>query len=379
MDLVARFVLFGLLMGILIQQMGVAQPEDLVYPLMIFGALAAGYLLLSVSSVATFIRQQAIDQPLPTALLPIVLLMPVIVFARSNETFDITELLFTGVLLILPVSLAVLNVPQLRAGDVSLGLITVAFPILLPFVREPSSADMTSPLTTIDIAMRIGAFLLPVLLLLFTRREQKQRLNFLFVCAALSLWYAAEFDAFPRVVISPEISITYFQLAVVPLFLYMLAAAGRFEKLGLNFQPSARNISIASTNLGLFAVIAIPLGLVTGFLTVQYAGPTPIEAIGRAVGIFLIVALPEEILFRGSILTYLEDTFAWSPALVIGVSSVLFGAAHLNNPPNVGWYFVLATLAGVFYARAFMATRNVTASAAVHAAVNWIWWLLFRG
>lgn len=378
-DLVARFVLFGLLLGLLIQQMGPAQPNTFVYPLLIFGALAAGYLLLSVDSVAAFIHQQAIDQPLPTALLPIVLLMPVIVFARSNENFDITELLFTAVLLILPASLAVLNVPQLRAGDVSLGLIAVAFPILLPFVREPAGANAPSSLTTIEIAMRIGAFLLPVLLLLLTSREQKKRLNFLFVCAVLSLWYAVEFDAFPRVTVAPEISLTYFQLAVVPLFLYVLAAAGRFGKLGLNFQPSPRNISIASTNLGLFAVIAVPLGLITGYLTSHFAGPTPIEAIGRAFGIFLLVALPEEILFRGTILSYAEDTFGWSPALVIIATSVLFGAAHLNNPPNVGWYFVLATLAGVFYARAFMATRNVTASATIHTAVNWIWWLLFRG
>lgn len=378
-DLVARFVLFGLLIGLLIQQMGPAQPDAFVYPLLIFGALAAGYLLLSVDSVATFIRQQAIDQPLPTALLPIVLLMPVIVFARGSENFDITELLFTGVLLILPASLAVLNVPQLRAGDVSLGLIATTFPILLPFVREPAGANVQSPLTTIEIAMRIGAFLLPVLLLLLTSREQKKRLNFLFVCAALSLWYAVEFDAFPRVTVAPEISLTYFQLAVLPLFLYVLAAAGRFGKLGLSFLPSPRNISIATTNLGMFAVIAVPLGLVSGFLTAHFAGPTPVEAIARAAGIFLLVALPEEILFRGTILTYVEDTFQWSPALVIGVTSVLFGAAHLNNPPNVGWYFVLATLAGIFYARVFIATRNVTASAAVHAAVDWIWWLLFRG
>lgn len=378
-DLVARFVLFGLLMGVLIRQMGPAEPEAFVYPLLIFGALAAGYLLLSVSNVASFIRQQAIEQPLPSALLPIVLLMPVFVFARTNDNFDITELLFTGVLLVLPVSLAVLNVPQLRAGDVSLGLITVLFPILLPFVREPSGMDVPPPLTTIEIAMRVGAFLLPVLLLLLTRRQQKQHLNFLFVCAVLSLWYAVEFDAFPRVVIAPEISMHYFQLAVVPLFLYLLAVSGRFDKLGLNFQPSPRNISIASTHLGMFAVIAVPLGLITGYLTAQFAGPTPIDAIGRALGILLLVALPEEILFRGTILTYFEDTFQWPPALVIGVTSVLFGAAHLNNPPNVGWYFVLATLAGIFYARVFMATRNVTASAAVHAAVNWFWWLLFRG
>ncbi len=378
-DLVARFVLFGLLIGMLIQQLEPAHLNTLIYPLLVFGALAAGYLLFSVSSVAAFIGQRAGEQPLPTALLPIVLLAPVIMHARGNENFDITELLFTGVLLILPASLAVLNVPQLRGADISLGLIAVAFPILLPFVREPAGTDVPSPLTTMEIAMRIGAFMLPALLLLLTTREQKKRLNFLFVCAVLSLWYAVEFDAFPHVTVAPEITLTYFQLAVLPLFLYVLAAAGRFGKLGLDFGPSPRNISIASTNLGMFAVIAVPVGLISGYLTSRFAGPTPVEAVARAAGIFLLVALPEEMLFRGAILTYAEDTFGWSPALVIVVTSVLFGTAHLNNPPNIGWYFVLATLAGVFYARTFMATRNVTASATIHAAVNWVWWLLFKG
>jgi membrane protease YdiL (CAAX protease family) len=42
-------------------------------------------------------------------------------------------------------------------------------------------------------------------------------------------------------------------------------------------------------------------------------------------------------------------------------------------------YFVLATIAGVFYARAYLATRNVGASAALHTAVNLLWKLFFVG
>ena len=64
------------------------------------------------------------------------------------------------------------------------------------------------------------------------------------------------------------------------------------------------------------------------------------------------------------------------------MQSIIFGAAHLNThsiSSNIGWTFVFATLAGVFYARTFLATRNAASAGVVHAAVNWAGWLLFGG
>ena len=95
-------------------------------------------------------------------------------------------------------------------------------------------------------------------------------------------------------------------------------------------------------------------------------------------GLYLFIALPEEILFRGTLLRYLGDTYRWSEPVIIVVSALIFGASHLNNPPNVGWYFVLATVAGVFYARTYLMTKNVGASATLHTAVNWLWLMIFR-
>jgi membrane protease YdiL (CAAX protease family) len=378
-DLLARLALFVAVMFALVRQLGPLPPGDLVYPLLVYGLLTAGYLLVSVPVVAAEIRRQAEFQPLLMSLAPLILLLPVIAYARAIDEFDPTELLFTGVLVLLPAACAVLNVPQLRRADVSLGLITAALPILLPFAR---SAAWGEPAPTLDgpgVALRIGAFVLPVLLLLLTNRDQKERLNFLFLCAVLSIWYSVEFGAFTAVAIEPSLEIGYFEFAAIPLFLYVLAMAGRFDRLGLAFQPTPRGLSVVSVNFAMFAVIAVPIGLFAGFLTPQYAGPTPIEAISRALMAFLLIALPQEILFRGTLLTHFEETLRVHPNLCIAIVSVIFGASHLNNPPNVGWYVVLATLAGVFYARAFLATRNVVAAATVHAAVIWAWWLLFNG
>jgi hypothetical protein len=378
-DLAARIALFSVMMFALARQIGPTDVNGLIYPLLIYGLLAASYLLASVGSVAAEIRRQAEQQPLALALAPLILLLPLMAYARATEDFDLTEILFTGVLLLLPTTCAILNVAPLRRSDISLGLITVILPILLPFARETVSDGVVQPLTALDVLLRIGAAALPVLLLLLTTREQKTRLNFLFVCAVLSLWYAVEFAAFPQVSIESALEVTYFQLAVIPLFLYVLAVAGRFDRLGLSFQPTPRGLSVVTANFGLFAVLAIPLGLVTGFLTPTFAGPTLLEGAAQALLIFLLIALPAEILFRGTLLTQLEETLRLPAGVLIAITALIFGAAHLNNPPNAGWYAVLAALAGVFYARAFLATRNVAAAAVVHAAVNWVWWLLFNG
>jgi membrane protease YdiL (CAAX protease family) len=378
-DLAARIALFGVLMFALARQVGPVDVNGLIYPLMIYGFLAAGYLLASVGSVATEIRRQAEQQPLALALAPLILLLPLMAYARATEDFDLTEILFTGVLVLLPTACAILNVAPLRRSDISLGLITVILPILLPFARETVSDGAMQPLTTLDVVLRIGAAALPALWLLLTTPEQKTRLNFLFVCAVLSVWYAVEFAAFPVVTIEPALEVTYFQLAVIPLFLYVLAVAGRFDRLGLSFQPTPRGLSVITANFGLFAALAIPLGLVTGFLTPNFAGPTLLEGAAQALLIFLLIALPAELLFRGALLTQLEETLRLPIGILIAITALIFGAAHLNNPPNAVWYAVLAGLAGVFYARTFLATRNVAAAAVVHTAVNWVWWLLFSG
>lgn len=382
-DVIARVVLFSLFIATLLRQLSPAPPDALVYPLLVYGLLSAAYLLASVSVVASEIQRQAVEQPLMMALLSLILLLPVMVYARSLPDFDPTELLFAGVLILLPTACAILNVPELRRADISLGLITVALPLVLPLARDTNSSTPVEAPTSLGLLLRVGAFLLPVLLLLLTTREQKQRLNFLFICAALSLWYAVEFDAFPAFAIASNVDVPYFQFAVVPLFLFVLSLAGRFDRLGLSFQPTPRNVSVVTANLGLCAAIAVPFGLVTGVLRPAFNGPSPLQVIVQAVTIYLLIALPREILFRGTLLTYLADTLRLDMNVTVAVISLIFGLSYLNHALAVAapWYWLVAltTITGVFYARAFLATRNVAASAVVHAAVNWLWWLLFRG
>ncbi len=374
-----RAVLFVLLIGVLIRQLNVLSLEQALYPLLLYGLPAAAYLLASVPTVAAAIRRQAESQPLGMALLALAPLAPVMLYAHVALNVELTGLLLIGALIFLPVACAILNVPRLRRADISLGLVTVAFPLLLPYAPDSGIGASPEPLTTFDIATRIGAFLLPLALLLFTTRQQKQQLNFLFVCAVLSLWYAWQFGAFPAFPIVHDVEVTYFQLAVIPLFLYVLAVAGRFDRLGMLFKPSPRSVSVAAANLALLAALGVPTGLVTGALVPAFQGPPPLEAATQALNIFLLVALPQEILFRGTLLPYLQDALRLDAGVAAVISSVLFGAAHAHNSAGISWTFILATLAGILCARAFLATRNIVAAGVVHACARWVRWLLFSG
>ena len=92
----------------------------------------------------------------------------------------------------------------------------------------------------------------------------------------------------------------------------------------------------------------------------------------------LFIAVPEELLFRGIIQNLLEKEIG-RPGLALGVAAVIFGAAHLNNGPSPDWrYFLLATLAGMVYGRAYARTRNLMAPALVHTLVDVAWRGFFR-
>ena len=88
--------------------------------------------------------------------------------------------------------------------------------------------------------------------------------------------------------------------------------------------------------------------------------------------------LPEEVLFRGLIFNILQRTIRghgpW-PALVI--SSVIFGLAHLNNPPGDWRYVLLATMAGMTYGWAYLRTGSLLAPSYAHALVDIIGRTLF--
>jgi membrane protease YdiL (CAAX protease family) len=129
----------------------------------------------------------------------------------------------------------------------------------------------------------------------------------------------------------------------------------------------------------LLGAIIIPLGTAVHFInfdpTVAHWKSLPADAIG----IILLTAWPEELLFRGLLQNSLSRTLS-SEAGGWVAASVIFGLAHITNNgvfPNLR-YALLATIAGIFYGRTWRKTGSIFPAAIVHALVDTTWHLLFR-
>lgn len=157
----------------------------------------------------------------------------------------------------------------------------------------------------------------------------------------------------------------------------------RNADIGFNLVPKLKDLYIVLLALLMIMVVVVPPGLISGFLT--FSVPTKFNWLklgAEFVGLFLTVALPEELFFRGILLKGLEKVSSkkWIP---IVVSSLAFGLMHWNNVNGLSTqitYITLATLAGLGYAWAYKKSgNNLLAAMLTHTLVDWIWRLIFAG
>jgi len=180
----------------------------------------------------------------------------------------------------------------------------------------------------------------------------------------------------------PGVSLPIGKLTAVSLALLLYTVRYPIDHLGLTFRFTWLDLWRALQGTAAFAVMGVPVGLLLGFLRLSLYRPSPAEAVAAVLGGYLLIALPEEILFRGAIqnLTSARVRRWWAGLLI---AAPVFGLAHINNAtpgfaePN--WaYALMATLAGLAYGWVWERTHKVTASALTHMAVNLIWWLAFH-
>jgi membrane protease YdiL (CAAX protease family) len=344
----------------------------LILSTIIFALLMGLYLMFSDVRIAEALPQftrNGGEYGLPGFLF----LLFVILALIARITNPVIAIVVVGATLWVPVGLWSRNEEALTPIQAVAGLAVLLIPLGADVVFG-ARPDATG------VALRLSAFALPALLILLTTREQKSRLNFYFASAVLFIWYTVEFGATPDVGLPIGMGlIGYMKLALIVLFLYVVTLSNRLPEVGFTFSLTRRDWREVLINFALFGIIAIPIGLATGFIKSSTAQPSLSDIIGRGVFIFLFIALPEEILFRGVIHRYLERVLRWSQLATLILSSIIFGAAHLNNPPNVGYSFMLATLAGIFYGRTFLRTGKVAPAAIVHMAVDWTWSIFFAG
>jgi uncharacterized protein len=249
-------------------------------------------------------------------------------------------------------------------------------PILLLYIAYALGADSFRALPFLKFAAYV---LLPPALLL-TIRQPKQRLLWQDVVVILTLWLPLDFRWMRDVWGWPRHSLAYSMnsLAATSLAVFLFVCVRRLEGVGYRCHFEKLDGWIGVRNFLLFAPMAIPIGLVTGFITISSRQLPKWELLLSALGIFILIAIPEELLFRGIIQNLLEKTFR-KPAFSLIATSLIFGAAHLNNGSRPDWrYFLLASLAGLFYGNAYQRTRGLLAPAIVHTLVDTVWRAFFR-
>lgn len=100
--------------------------------------------------------------------------------------------------------------------------------------------------------------------------------------------------------------------------------------------------------------------------------------IGTFFAALWVIALGEELFFRGVIARALYDTWG-SPALAVLLSALIFGAAHLWFHPFPDWRrAVVAAVLGIACGIAYVQTGTVRSSMVTHAFVVATWRVFFR-
>src|SRR3984885_8081641 len=165
-------------------------------------------------------------------------------------------------------------------------------------------------------------------------------------------------------------------LLLVDAGLYGFLAIRHLSGTGFDFHLQWSDWKTGLRELLFFAPVVIVLGLALGFIHPHSNLPAAGKAALSWAGIFVFVALPEELFFRAWVQNLLERRIGRTAALVL--ASMLFGLSHFNKRLAMGTHFnwryvLLATIAGIFYSRAWREHRRVPASTIPHTCVDWLW------
>lgn len=217
-------------------------------------------------------------------------------------------------------------------------------------------------------------------LVLWRNPEDNQKMGWREGLALLVLWAGVEFGQLQSLWNWPEGMGRNVYAVPLAISLSVLLFVGfrRLEGVGFQFRYFAGDGRNVAVNLGVFLCIAIPVGLFTDFIHWTERPFSPLFMAQTYVATFFLVALPEEVFFRGLIQNLLQKTMK-NQWVALVTASILFGLTHWNNTPSPDWrYLLLATIAGIFYGRAYNRSSTLMAAVTVHTLVDTIWVVFFR-
>jgi membrane protease YdiL (CAAX protease family) len=236
----------------------------------------------------------------------------------------------------------------------------------------------------------IAYILVPTALLLPDRLHHRESLGWRDALAMLALAVPVSAHWLQGIWIWPQDIYIFRPIFCVLVGGYAFLVLRGLEGVGFRLVWRKSDVSDALLNLLAFTLLAIPLGIALNFIHPHSMAPLAHGAVNSLgpvldflflfIGIYLTVAIPEELLFRGILQNLLVRTIRRGPQGLYGllIASVVFGASHLHHPPVPNWrYAILAALAGIFYGNVYRTRQRLCASALTHALVDAIWHFWF--
>jgi membrane protease YdiL (CAAX protease family) len=266
---------------------------------------------------------------------------------------------------------------RLQAVESSGAALGMPFLLLIPYLVLALGTGTFSFLGLGKLAAYIGV---PTLLLLPDRLHRGDRVGWRDLAAMLALALPVSAGWLEGIWRWPQ-EVYFFR----PLFCVCVGAYGflvvrNLEGVGYRLTFRKADVVDGLANFAGFALLGIPLGIYLGFIHFRPHGVSPLDFLLQLFGIYLTVAIPEELLFRGILQNFLTKSLRSERRglYALLIASVVFGASHLHHPPVPNWrYGVLATLAGLFYGNAYRTRRRLSSPALTHALVDAVWHFWF--
>jgi membrane protease YdiL (CAAX protease family) len=228
---------------------------------------------------------------------------------------------------------------------------------------------------------KLAAYIaVPTLLLLPDRLHRAERVGWRDLAAMLALGLPVSADWLGGIWTWPFELYFFNPLFCVSVGAYAFLVVRNLEGVGYHLTFRKGDVVDGLVNFVGFALVGIPLGLSLGFIHFHSQSVSVWDFAFQLFGIYLTIAIPEELLFRGILQNVLVKSIQTGPRSLYGllIASVVFGASHLHHTPVLNWkYAVLATLAGVFYGNAYRTRQRLSAPALTHALVDPVWHFLF--
>jgi CAAX protease family protein len=192
------------------------------------------------------------------------------------------------------------------------------------------------------------------------------------LAAAGVLWLPIELHRLPRLPAPIMGGQDLSRLVGLVAGVWLFVVARPIDGVGLTYRLGRRDVGTALLVFAIYAAVALPIGFATGFIG-WHPDVAPFRVAINPLLIYVLIALPEEFLFRG----LFQNLFRrWiGPAAALVLASVVFGLAHLPDRR----YVALAAIAGVAYSTVYARTGKITAAALTHALVDSVWDILLGG